>query len=106
MCYHFSLTADRMKLEILFGLTDPPAPANPPAPTGYRIVPSTLIPVLRVTNGKRELVNFKFGLIPSWTTGPKPKPFANARAETAPEKPAFRGPFRSRWCRDPVNILL
>jgi putative SOS response-associated peptidase YedK len=40
------------------------------------------------------------GLVLHWATGPKPSAFFNARAETAPEKPAFRDLFRFRRCLD------
>ncbi len=66
MCYHFSRATSRMKLEILSGFTEPPTPPV----AGYHIVPSTLI--VRVTSGKRELVNLKWDLVPHWNTAEKP----------------------------------
>jgi putative SOS response-associated peptidase YedK len=45
----------------------------------------------------------RWGLVPHWSTGPRPSAFVNARAETAPGKPAFRDPFRSRRCLVPVG---
>src|SRR5262249_46294073 len=73
---------------------------NPrPAPTArYNVAPSTLIPVVRVVNGARELVELRWGLVPHWNTSPKPTLLVNARAETAPEKPAFRDPCRFGGC--------
>ncbi len=47
----------------------------------------------------RELRSFRWGLVPSWakdlTIGNK---LFNARAETVPDKPAFRSAFRRRRC--------
>ncbi|VTR98879.1 Uncharacterized protein OS=Geobacillus sp. G1w1 GN=EP10_16630 PE=4 SV=1: DUF159 [Gemmata massiliana] len=42
-------------------------------------------------------------MIPHWNTNPKHTGFVNARAETAPEKPAFRDPFRYRRCLVPAT---
>ena len=41
----------------------------------------------------------KWGLIPSWSPEPKSKySTINAKSETAPTSPAFRGPFQKKHC--------
>jgi putative SOS response-associated peptidase YedK len=52
-----------------------------------------------VRHERNRLVNFRWGLIPSWAKDPSigGKMF-NARAETVSEKPSFRSAFRDRRC--------
>jgi putative SOS response-associated peptidase YedK len=46
-----------------------------------------------------RLVEFRWGLIPSWTKAPFSGPgLINARSETVAEKPSFRNAFRKRRC--------
>ena len=75
----------------------------PEPPARYNIAPSQAIPVVRVANGKRELADLRWGLIPHWAETPKAGGFVNARAETVTEKPAFRDPFRRRRCLVPAD---
>ncbi|MFQ5748887.1 MAG: SOS response-associated peptidase, partial [Planctomycetota bacterium] len=52
----------------------------------------------------RVLVFLRWGLIPSWSRkGPQGPLLINARAETAAEKPSFRGAFRERRCLIPAD---
>jgi putative SOS response-associated peptidase YedK len=52
----------------------------------------------------REFVLLRWGLIPSWAKDPSiGARMINARAETAPEKPAFRSAFRRRRCLVPAS---
>ena len=46
----------------------------------------------------------RWGLIPSWVKDPRAfKMLINARAETAAEKPSFRGAMRHRRCLVPID---
>jgi putative SOS response-associated peptidase YedK len=68
------------------------------------MAPSQPIPVVRNDGqGGREFVSLRWGLIPHWNTDARHPGFINARAETAPEKPAFRDPFRWRRCLVPAD---
>jgi len=66
--------------------------------TGNNISPGQLVTAV-VHDGKNRLVNFRWGLIPSWAKDPSigSKMF-NARAETVAEKPSFRSAFKKRRC--------
>src|SRR5215208_2227154 len=102
MCARITVTTTAAEIADLFGLGHDVRPATaraiPPAGPRYNVAPSALIPVVRLTNGARELVELRWGLVPHWNTNPKHAGFVNARAETAPNKPAFRDAFRWRRC--------
>jgi len=68
----------------------------------YNITPSSDIPVVRLNDNKRELVNCHWGLIPHWAKDTKLQPF-NAKAETIAEKPFFRSAFKKHRCLIPAN---
>lgn len=71
----------------------------------FNVAPGQMIPVIRMgENGQREVEELLWGLIPSWAKpDKKPAPIVNARAETAPDKPAFREAFRRRRCLVPAD---
>jgi putative SOS response-associated peptidase YedK len=71
----------------------------------YNISRSQSIPVIpESADGTRELVEMRWGLVTHWSKQPKtPYSTFNARTETLAEKPAFRGPFRSRRCLIPAS---
>jgi len=66
--------------------------------TGKNISPGQLVTAI-INDEKNRLVNFRWGLIPSWAKDPSigSKMF-NARAETVSEKPSFRSAFKKRRC--------
>ncbi|QXP89618.1 SOS response-associated peptidase [Methylococcus capsulatus] len=66
----------------------------------YNIAPTQDVAAVRTgTDGVRELVALRWGLIPGWSKAPKTEySTINARAETVAEKPAFRSAFRRRRC--------
>jgi putative SOS response-associated peptidase YedK len=71
----------------------------------YNIAPTQSVPVVRSTAvGGRELVELRWGLIPSWATDPAiGSRMINARSETAAAKPAFRAAMRDRRCLIPAD---
>src|ERR1017187_497295 len=60
----------------------------------FNVAPTQQILVARESDGKREGVAMRWGLIPSWAKDKK-SPQINARGETAATKPMFRSAFRS-----------
>jgi len=70
----------------------------------YNIAPTQSVPVVVAPEGQRALEVMRWGLIPSWSKGPKGQaPLINARAETIQEKPSFRSSFKSRRCLVPAD---
>src|SRR5438105_3764406 len=97
MCGRFTLAgsaaavAERLALA---GLLDTPLLWEP----RYNIAPSQPVAAVRAdAEGAPDLVALRWGLVPSWSKDSKAG-FINARSETAPDKPAFRVPFRKRRC--------
>ena len=74
-------------------------------PPRYNIAPSQPVAIVRRNaRGVRELALVLWGLIPGWVKDPRAfKRLINARAETAAEKPSFRGPIRHRRCLVPAD---
>lgn len=68
----------------------------------YNVTPSSDIPVVRLNDNKRELMNCHWGLIPHWAKDAKIQPI-NAKAETITEKPFFRSAFIKHRCLIPAN---
>src|SRR5688572_8046513 len=65
----------------------------------YNIPPTTEVLAVRATEGRRELVSLKWGLIPSWAKDTKiANSTINARADTVATKPAFRAAYKRRRC--------
>jgi putative SOS response-associated peptidase YedK len=69
-------------------------------PRKYNIAPSQQVLAVRNNDeGERELVDLRWGLVPSWAKDVKTGySMINARAETVAEKPSFKRPLKSRRC--------
>ena len=85
----------------------PPPGVAPPEPT-YNAAPTSLQPVLRYApeQSYAELAPCQWGLVPGWWTKPlSERKFTGftAAAETAHEKPVYRGAFRHHRCLVPVS---
>ena len=100
MCARITLTTTGTEVTDMFGLA---YDLSREQTRRYNIAPSTLIPVVRVADGQRELAHLRWGLIPHWAQAPKPGGFVNARVETVTQKPAFRDAFRFRRCLIPAD---
>lgn len=99
MCGRFALFSRGESLAARYG-AEPPAALAP----RYNVAPSLPVLVLREEGGRRAFALLSWGLLPSWSRDPSPsRRFANARAETAAEKPAFRASFRRRRCVVPAD---
>ena len=94
MCGRYTLTVDPADLQDQLELGELPADLHP----RYNIAPTQ--PVAVVTSADdRKVEMFQWGLIPSWSKDPSMgSRMINARAETLPEKPAYRVPFARKRC--------
>jgi putative SOS response-associated peptidase YedK len=72
----------------------------------YNVCPTDPIDTIVETDGKRELVTMRWGLVPRWwskTLKDVKMATFNARAETAETKPFFRDAFKRTRCLIPVS---
>lgn len=100
MCGRFTITltvgfSERFGLEEVY---------IPPAPR-YNIAPSQPVPVIVSTrDGRRTAMEMTWGLTPSWARDPSAvHPLINARAESLPERRAFRIPLERHRCLVPAT---
>ncbi|HLO66035.1 MAG TPA: SOS response-associated peptidase [Holophaga sp.] len=99
MCGRYALSSSARVLEAQFE-----AEAQVLLEPRYNIAPTTPVPVVRNGASGRIITLHQWGLVPSWSRDPgMGARMANARAETAAEKPSFRGPFRHRRCIIPAD---
>lgn len=102
MCGRYSSTLPCETVRTWFKVSGP----IPDLPPRYNIAPSQPIPVVRAErHGQRELVMMRWGLVPSWSPGPREQDFSmiNAHAETVATKPAFRPAFERHRCVVPAS---
>jgi putative SOS response-associated peptidase YedK len=99
MCDRYTQTADARTLAGRFRLAKLGADVRP----RWNMAPGQDAPVV-VLEGGRRLGIYRWGLIPAWAKDPTlgAKLF-NARADTAADKPSFRGPFQRRRCLVPAD---
>jgi putative SOS response-associated peptidase YedK len=67
----------------------------------YNIAPSQPVWAITQSREQRQITEFQWGLIPSWSD--KPAGIINARAESIEEKPSFSESFRRRRCLIPAD---
>ena len=64
-------------------------------PSSFNVAPTTLVPVIRVVNGVRQLSRIRWGLVPYFAKGvPGPYSTINARIETIETSASYRGPWK------------
>jgi putative SOS response-associated peptidase YedK len=102
MCGRYSLGVSGEVLAKAFRLANVPQLS-----LRYNIAPTQSVPIIRLeANGGRRLHLLHWGLIPSWANDPKiGNRLINARAESAPDAPAFRSAFRRRRCLVPADAF-
>jgi len=70
----------------------------------YNIAPTQPVLVVRTRSGAVEGELMRWGLVPSWSRGPRSGPLhINARAETLTGQPAFRQALTHRRCLIPAD---
>jgi putative SOS response-associated peptidase YedK len=99
MCGRYALHTSPEVIALQFGLATSPAVA-----ARYNIAPTAEVLIVLAGDGGPRGVPARWGLIPSWAKDPAiGNRLANARSETAHEKPSFRTPFRHRRCLIPAS---
>lgn len=101
MCGRFGLTRpERLDLK-RFGIA-----SLPDLEPRYNIPPGSDVLVIRMKDDERVADLVHWGLIPSWAKDPTiGNRMANARADTAFEKPSFRNAIKSRRCLIPADVF-
>jgi len=94
MCGRFVLLTDLSVITESFDIQDVASEYR----QGNNISPGQQVSAV-IHDDQNRLVNFRWGLIPSWAKDPSIgyKMF-NARAETIAEKPSFRNAFKKHRC--------
>ena len=75
-------------------------------PPRYNICPTDPVDVVTEIDGKRELSQMRWGVVPRWWSKPLKELRAatfNARAETVKTKPFFRDAFKRNRCLIPMS---
>lgn len=100
MCGRFAMTLPPEAMRRLYGYAE-----TPNFPPRYNIAPAQPIAVVIADlDGARHFRLVRWGLIPAWSKdGSTASLLFNARAETAADKPSFRGAMRHRRCLVPAD---
>jgi putative SOS response-associated peptidase YedK len=70
----------------------------------YNVAPTNVHWILVHADGRRLMTRAKWGLVPRWAKDDKlASRTINARLETLPEKPAYRGAYKDRRCVVPAD---
>ena len=67
------------------------------------IRPTTNVVIIRESDGQREPVSVRWGLIPHWAKDAKGPLLHNARSDSVAVKPSFRHSFKHRRCLIPAS---
>ena len=102
MCSRYALTSPPEAVRRVFGHVNEMV-----YPPRYNIAPTQPVAIVRLDFAKqREMTLVRWGLIPSWVKDPgKVSLMINARAETAADKPSFRGSLRHKRCLVPADAF-
>jgi len=98
MCARYSLITPPAAIAVLFDA----AWAGGEPGARYNIAPSQNVPVVVHDLPRRLIVPMRWGFLPGWAREPN-KSVVNARAETALEKPFFKGAMRARRSLMPAD---
>ncbi len=109
MCGRYGRRSDKQKIAEAFRVKSDLTGISMP-PDDYNIAPTTFQAVIRESreDGSREMVLMRWGLIPFFSkslSDVKGISTINARAETVPEAPTWREPFKKRRCLVPASFF-
>ncbi len=98
MCGRYTVHFTKSAFEETFNV-------QPPLFESWNLAPTQYAPILWAPEGKREVLEARWGLIPKWVD--KPLDFKanlfNARSETVLEKASFKRPFKNQRCIVPAS---
>ncbi|MEM0983288.1 MAG: SOS response-associated peptidase [Planctomycetota bacterium] len=104
MCGRFYIVQLYEEVAARFGVTIPGWTSDIRITPRFNAAPGQRIAAVRATGSARELAAPKWGLIPRWSNDDAiASKTANARSETAHEKPSFREAFAKRRCLIPAS---
>lgn len=96
MCGRFTLHTEKQILSRRFRVEPEALEAYRPS---YNVAPTQAVLTMRRIEEARRVTPMRWGLVPGWAKDPAKLPsMINARAETAPSRPAYRRPFRRQRC--------
>jgi putative SOS response-associated peptidase YedK len=99
MCGRYSITTAPEAMRRLFGYQE-----QPNFPPRYNVAPTQPIPIVRLSEGKRQYALVRWGLLPAWVKDPRTfSLLVNARGESVLDKPAFRNAMKRRRCLIPAD---
>lgn len=101
MCGRYTITVslEEMMMRYLIGTTN--VPYHRPK---YNVAPGQMVLAVISGGGANRLGELKWGLVPPWADDERiGSKMLNARAETAADKPAFRGALRRKRCLIPAD---
>ncbi|HEY6259077.1 MAG TPA: SOS response-associated peptidase [Xanthobacteraceae bacterium] len=99
MCGRYAITTAPEAMRRLFGY-----PEQPNFPPRYNVAPTQPVPIVRVSQGKRQFALMRWGLIPAWVKDPRRFALLHlGRSESVNEKPAFRNAMKRRRCLVPAD---
>jgi putative SOS response-associated peptidase YedK len=95
MCGRFALFSYMRQLMEEFGIEehDVEEPGE-----RFNVAPSQRVLAVVNDGSGNRFAHFRWGFIPHWAKGDRPRYMINARAGTVAEKPTFRSAFRERRC--------
>jgi putative SOS response-associated peptidase YedK len=99
MCGRYAITTAPEAIRQLFGYLE-----QPNFPPRYNVAPTQPVPIVRMTEGKRQFALVRWGLIPAWVKDPRAFSLViNARGESVRDKPAFKNAMKYRRCLFPAD---
>ena len=99
MCGRYAITSAPEANRTLFRYQE-----QPNFPPRYNVAPTQPIPIVRLSEGKRQFALVRWGLLPSWVKDPKAFTLViNARGESVLDKPAFKNAMKYRRCLIPAD---
>lgn len=103
MCGRFGFDIPKAILEERFGV-EPGSIGVAEITPSWNIAPGQPILAVSLFEGRRELLGYTWGLVPTWARDTR-RGFINARSETAHDKPSFKESLRHHRCLVPASFF-